>query len=66
MRRGEDRRPVLVGVAQLVQRDALPARALTPLAMLERTVREAFVVVENVGRPGRVRAVDGQNLFRPD
>jgi len=37
----DDRRPVLVGVAQLVQRDAEPAQALSPLAMLERTARDA-------------------------
>jgi len=41
MTTNEDRRPVLVGVAQLVQRDALPAEALSPLAMLERTAHEA-------------------------
>jgi acetyl-CoA C-acetyltransferase len=37
----EERRPVLVGVGQLVQRDAEPGSALEPLAMLERTAREA-------------------------
>jgi acetyl-CoA C-acetyltransferase len=36
-----ERRPVLVGVAQLVQRDAEPAQALEPLAMLERAARDA-------------------------
>jgi acetyl-CoA C-acetyltransferase len=36
-----ERRPVLVGVAQLVQRDAEPAQALDPLAMLERVARDA-------------------------
>jgi acetyl-CoA C-acetyltransferase len=36
-----ERRPVLVGVAQLVQRDAELAQSLEPLAMLERTAREA-------------------------
>jgi hypothetical protein len=30
----DDRRPVLVGVAQLVQRDIDPAHALSPLSML--------------------------------
>jgi acetyl-CoA C-acetyltransferase len=33
--------PVLVGAAQLVQRDADPAEALEPLAMLEKIAREA-------------------------
>jgi len=33
--------PVLVGAAQLVQRDADPAQALEPLAMLEKVAREA-------------------------
>jgi acetyl-CoA C-acetyltransferase len=37
----DDRRPVLVGVAQLLQRDTAPAQALSPLAMLERTARDA-------------------------
>jgi len=37
----EDRRPVLVGVAQLMQREADLAEALSPLDMLERTGREA-------------------------
>src|SRR5262245_28451933 len=31
----------------------------------ERAFLEAFVAVENVGRSGRVRAVDGRNLFEP-
>jgi acetyl-CoA C-acetyltransferase len=35
--------PVLVGAAQLVQREADPARALEPLAMLEKIAREAAV-----------------------
>jgi acetyl-CoA C-acetyltransferase len=37
----DDRRPVLVGVAQLVQRDIDPAHALSPLSMLERSARDA-------------------------
>jgi acetyl-CoA C-acetyltransferase len=41
MRLDDDRRPVLVGAAQLVQRDAEPAAALEPLAMLERVARDA-------------------------
>ncbi|TFG91496.1 MAG: hypothetical protein E4H11_10755, partial [Myxococcales bacterium] len=41
MSAGDDRRPVLVGVAQHVQRDVDPAHALTPLEMLERTARDA-------------------------
>jgi acetyl-CoA C-acetyltransferase len=41
MRIDDDRRPVLMGAAQLVQRDAEPAGALDPLAMLERVAREA-------------------------
>lgn len=41
MRLEDDRRPVLVGVAQRLQRDAEPARALSPLAMLEGTARAA-------------------------
>jgi acetyl-CoA C-acetyltransferase len=35
------RAPVLVGVAQLIERDAEPAEALEPLAMLERVARDA-------------------------
>jgi acetyl-CoA C-acetyltransferase len=31
----------------------------------ERALLEAFVAVENVGRAGRVRPVDGRNLFEP-
>jgi acetyl-CoA C-acetyltransferase len=31
----------------------------------ERGFLEAFVAVENVGRRGRVRVVDGQNRFEP-
>jgi acetyl-CoA C-acetyltransferase len=37
----EDRRPVLVGVAQLMQREADLAEALSPLDMLEQTAQEA-------------------------
>ncbi len=37
----DDRRPVLVGVAQLVQRDVELAQAQEPVAMLERVVRDA-------------------------
>lgn len=37
----DDRRPVLVGVAQLSQRDAELAEALEPLAMQERVARDA-------------------------
>ena len=36
-----DHTPVLVGAAQLVQRDVDPAEALDPLAMLERVARGA-------------------------
>jgi acetyl-CoA C-acetyltransferase len=35
--------PVLVGAAQLLQRDVDPAEALEPIAMLEKVVREAAV-----------------------
>ncbi|MEE9609021.1 MAG: acetyl-CoA acetyltransferase [Myxococcota bacterium] len=38
--------PVLVGAAQLVQRDAEPAAALEPLVMLERVAREAAADAE--------------------
>jgi acetyl-CoA C-acetyltransferase len=37
----DDRRPVLVGVAQLMQREADLAETLSPLEMLEQTAREA-------------------------
>lgn len=36
-----ERRPVIVGVAQLVQRDAEPREAFEPLAMLSQLAREA-------------------------
>ena len=39
----EDRRPVLVGVGQLVQRDADPREALDPVTMIERVARAAAV-----------------------
>ncbi|HTF33644.1 MAG TPA: acetyl-CoA acetyltransferase [Myxococcota bacterium] len=38
---GEDRTPVLVGVAQLTLRDASIERALEPIAMLEQVARDA-------------------------
>jgi acetyl-CoA C-acetyltransferase len=37
----EDRRPVLIGAAQLVQRDVPPAEAMSPVEMLERVARDA-------------------------
>ncbi len=37
----DERTPILVGTAQLVQRNAAPADALNPLVMLERMAREA-------------------------
>jgi len=37
----DDQRPVLIGAAQLVQRDVPPAEAASPLEMLERVARSA-------------------------
>ncbi len=37
----DDRAPVLVGVGQLVQRDAEPREAMDPLAMIERVTSDA-------------------------
>jgi len=45
--------PILVGGAQLVQRDTDPREALAPIAMLERVVREA---AEDAGGGGRLLA----------
>jgi acetyl-CoA C-acetyltransferase len=47
----DDRRPVLIGAAQLVQRDVDLAQALSPLQMLERTAREA---ADDAGAGGRL------------
>jgi acetyl-CoA C-acetyltransferase len=44
------RAPVLVGVAQLIERDAEPAKALEPLAMLERVARDAAADAESGDR----------------
>jgi acetyl-CoA C-acetyltransferase len=44
-------RPVLVGAAQLIQRDVEPQQALEPLAMLERIAREA---ADDAGAGARV------------
>jgi acetyl-CoA C-acetyltransferase len=60
----------------LYDREGAPARGIAVGSTLagrrfvantpdERALLEAFVAVENVGRAGRVRPVDGRNLFEP-
>lgn len=56
----DPRTPVLVGAAQLLQREEDPGRACEPVLLMERAAREA---AEDAGAPGLLSRLDG--IFVP-